>query len=275
MTALSQNKAPQTGYKQKEGLVLLCTGLFLCAAEIWKQLYLYFVVFGRNYHVWYLPWQLCSMPMYLCILYGILSRSEHAARAVSVSAACASGPENAARTAASGLSASAPVPENAVRRSSLRTAALRLIATFLADYGMLGGIAALIVHSGFTFPAYPLLTLHGYLWHITLILLSLYITKHRLADITKAGFCQTLPLFFSLAAIAELLNISLHRFGDCDMFYISPYHLSSQPVFSEIDRLLGRIPGIFLYLGAVVLGAFLVHLLLGRLQSRRRLSAAS
>ena len=256
MTALSQNKAPQTGYQQKEGLVLLCTGLFLCAAEIWKQLYLYFVVFGRTYHVWYLPWQLCSMPMYLCILYGILSRSENAARAVSVSAACASG---------SGSSG----------RRSLRNAAMRLIATFLADYGLLGGIAALIVHSGFTFPAYPLLTLHGYLWHITLILLSLYITKHRLADMTKAGFCQTLPLFFSLAAIAELLNISLHRFGDCDMFYISPYHLSSQPVFSEIDRLFGRIPGIFLYLGAVALGAFLVHLLLGRLQSRRRLSAAS
>ena len=200
------------------GPVLLCTGLFLCAAEIWKQLYLYFVVF-HSYRVWYLPWQLCSMPIYLCLAYGLLPFR-----------------------------------------------AQRCIATFLADYGMLGGIAALIVHSGFTFPDHPLLTLHGYLWHITLILLSLYITANHLSDTKRAGFRKTLPLFFTCAGIAELLNISLHRFGDCDMFYISPYHLSSQPVFSDIDRLLGRIPGIFLYLAAVICGAFLIHLLLGRLQ---------
>ncbi|MDO4265371.1 MAG: YwaF family protein [Eubacteriales bacterium] len=198
-------------------------GLLFFLLEVWKQCYLYFIVFNRHYQVWYLPWQLCSMPIYLCPLYCIAARS---------------------------------VTPRAV---SFR----RIIAAFLADFGLLGGVCALIVHSGFTFPDHPLLTLHGYVWHILLIALSLYITIRGLSDTAKAGFQRTLPLFFLCAAVAELLNICFHKYGDCDMFYISPYHLSSQPVFYEIDRMIGRIPGIAVYLGAVILGAYLAHLLLG------------
>ena len=239
----------QKDHARRHGLVLLCTGLFLCAAEIWKQLYLYFFVF-HSYNIWYLPWQLCSMPLYLCPAYALLSFWKHHSfrnRNISDRTAC-----------------------TAAQRSEAHLSAMQsCIAAFLADYGMLGGIAALIVHSGFTFPDHPLLTLHGYLWHITLILLSLYLTKNRLFDTKRAGFLKTLPLFFASAGIAEFLNIGLHRFGDCDMFYISPYHLSAQPVFSDIDRMLGRVPGIFIYLAAVVCGAFLVHLLLGIIQARQ------
>ena len=111
----------------------------------------------------------------------------------------------------------------------------------------------------------PAPSLHGYLWHILLILLSLYLTLQGLSDTRKGAFWKTLPVFFTAALLAEVLNVLLHPFGDCDMFYISPYHLSSQPVFREIDRVIGRGPGILLYLAAVILGAFLCHLLLGRL----------
>ena len=215
-------------HNERSVMVLSVFGLLFLLLELWKQYYLYYIVFDQHYQIWYLPWQLCSMPIYLCPLYCV------AARLKSPGAA------------------------------SLR----RVIAGFLADFGLLGGVCALIVHSGFTFPAYPLLTLHGYTWHILLILLSLYITVSGISDTTKAGFFKTLPLFLLCAAIAELLNIVFHKYGDCDMFYISPYHMSSQPVFSEIDSMLGRIPGIFIYLGAVVLGAYVMHMLLTSLQKR-------
>lgn len=203
--------------------VIFFFGLLFFLMELWKQCYLYFIVFDRHYQVWYLSWQLCSMPIYLCPLYLMTAR----------------------------------------RKTDRSSRHLQIIASFLADFGLLGGVCALIVHSGFTFPDHPLLTLHGYVWHILLIILSLYITVHGLSDRTKAGFFRTLPLFFLCAAIAELLNICFHTFGDCDMFYISPYHLSSQPVFREIDRMIGRIPGIAVYLAAVIFGAYLVHILLG------------
>ncbi len=48
--------------------VLGACGLLLAAGEVYKQLFLYYVVNGRTYDWWYFPFQLCSVPMYLCLL---------------------------------------------------------------------------------------------------------------------------------------------------------------------------------------------------------------
>ena len=137
----------------------------------------------------------------------------------------------------------------------------RALLTFLQDYGFLGGALALIVHEGLLHPGHPLLTAHGFIWHIVMLLTALYIHATGLSDRSCRGFRRTLPIFGIAVVLAELINIALHRYGDCDMFYITPYHLSSQPVFRSIDAVIGRPVGILLYLGCVVLGAFLVHLL--------------
>ena len=174
---------------------------------------------GGQYNVWYFPFQLCSLPMYLALLYGML-RKRTGRRAF------------------------------IIRRALL---------TFLQDYGFLGGALALIVHEGLMHPGHPLLTAHGFLWHIVMLLTALYIHVTGLSDRSCRGFRRTLPIFGIAAVLAELINLALHRYGDCDMFYITPYHLSSQPVFRSIDAVIGRPVGILLYLGCVVLGAFLVH----------------
>ncbi len=49
------------------GVYLLC-GLVMAGSEIWKQLTLTFVVNGGVYNWWYFPFQLCSVPMYLCLI---------------------------------------------------------------------------------------------------------------------------------------------------------------------------------------------------------------
>lgn len=48
--------------------ILAGTGWFLIALELYKQLYLTFFINGGNYDWWFFPFQLCSVPMYLCIL---------------------------------------------------------------------------------------------------------------------------------------------------------------------------------------------------------------
>lgn len=173
--------------------------------------------------------------MYLCLLYGILAR----------------------QTA-----------------SPQRTATLRALAVFLQDFALLGGVAALLVPAGFTYPTHPLLTLHGYVWHLLLIALSLYIHKQRLAPLPVRAFASALPIFLCGAAIAIALNVLLHPFGDCDMFYLSPYHLSSQPVFHTIDGIVGRPIGMLIYLAAVILGAFVLHCLYA-LQTARHTKRSS
>lgn len=57
------------------------TGLLLLLSEIWKQWCLTFVVGGGVYNWWYFPFQLCSMPMYLLLLYSWL-KSRRAKKAV-------------------------------------------------------------------------------------------------------------------------------------------------------------------------------------------------
>ncbi|WP_333649384.1 TMEM164 family acyltransferase [Lacrimispora sp.] len=47
-------------------LLFFC-GLFLTAFEIWKQLFLFYVVNNQTYNWWYFPFQLCSLPMYFCL----------------------------------------------------------------------------------------------------------------------------------------------------------------------------------------------------------------
>ena len=42
-------------------------GVFLLLTEVGKQLMLTFVVNGGKYCWWYFPWQLCSIPMYVCL----------------------------------------------------------------------------------------------------------------------------------------------------------------------------------------------------------------
>ncbi|MBP3619647.1 MAG: YwaF family protein [Clostridia bacterium] len=52
-------------------ILLLCIGLFLLVMEIYKQLF-YFYVYGggQDWTWWIFPFQLCSVPMYLCIFCG-------------------------------------------------------------------------------------------------------------------------------------------------------------------------------------------------------------
>ncbi len=53
--------------------ILFACGLFLALTEAYKQGFLYFVVNGRSYDWWYFPFQLCSVPMYLCLAYPFVS----------------------------------------------------------------------------------------------------------------------------------------------------------------------------------------------------------
>ena len=48
--------------------VLLTIGLILLISEIYKQLFYTFVLGGGEYQWWIFPFQLCSIPMYLCLI---------------------------------------------------------------------------------------------------------------------------------------------------------------------------------------------------------------
>ncbi|MDO5405954.1 MAG: YwaF family protein [Eubacteriales bacterium] len=192
--------------------LLFCCGLLLAASELYKQIFLYVVINGGHYDWWFFPFQLCSLPMYLCLLIPFLK-------------------------------------DRKVRVS---------LCTFMQDYGLLGGIAALMVPDGFS-NIHWTLTLHGYLWHLLLIVIGCFLGLSGRTDTSRMGFVRTIPVFLSSCFVATLINLLAPGHGRADMFYISPYYPNTQLLFHSLSLRLGILPGNLLYIGAVCLGGYLVH----------------
>lgn len=54
--------------KRGNRAVLGGVGLFLLVTEIYKQLFYYYYIGDHSYEWWIFPFQLCSVPMYLCLV---------------------------------------------------------------------------------------------------------------------------------------------------------------------------------------------------------------
>lgn len=209
--------------KQHRHILFIC-GVVLCASELYKQGFLYYIVNDRQYNWWYFPFQLCSIPMYLCLLDPLL-------------------------------------------RLAPRKRYVKILYTFMQDFALLGGFMALADPSGLMYP-YIVLTLHGFIWHFILIFLGLYCALSGKGSTNIRDFPATIPVFLGLALIATFINIAAHPYGNADMFYISPYEPNGQIGFHQIALILGIPAGNLLYLGAAILGGFLVHMGLGYLCRR-------
>lgn len=53
---------------------LFCAGILLACMECWKQIHVYTVTEGGRFSWWWFPFQLCSMPMYLCLMLPLVKR---------------------------------------------------------------------------------------------------------------------------------------------------------------------------------------------------------
>lgn len=134
--------------------------------------------------------------------------------------------------------------------------------SFIQDFGLLGGIMALAEPSGLMHP-YITLTVHGFLWHFILIFMGLTCAFYNHG---KSG--RPLLLFLICTAIATVINVLSHPYGNADMFYISPYYPNGQIVFHQISLVTGTILGNCLYLTSVLLGGFIIHMICLKLKIR-------
>lgn len=200
-------------------LLFFC-GLLLAVIELYKQLFLYWIVNDGCYDWWYFPFQLCSVPMYLCLLLPLASQR-------------------------------------------LRP----VFCTFIQDFGLLGGVMALLEPSGLMH-SYWTLTLHGFFWHFMLIFLGLFCAFASLSFPEIRSFPRIIPLFAACCVSAHIINVASHPLGNADMFYISPYYPNGQIVFHQIALKLGITAGNLIYLAGVLAGGMAVHLLVSIFRGR-------
>ncbi len=193
--------------------VLFALGVILAVMELYKQVFLYLIEFNGQFDWWYFPFQLCSVPMYLCLIVPLLRKE----------------------------------------------ACMEIIAIFLQDFGILGGVMALAVPPGLMHP-YWTMTMHGFIWHFMLLFLGFFCSMSGRTGRKASDYIRVLPLFLSCCALAFGINVLVGPTGDADMFYLSPYHLSCQPIFHEISAAAGIIPSNLLYVAAMTLGGFIIHM---------------
>lgn len=55
-------------------VILLSVGIFLMLTEVYKQLFHYYYICDHSYAWWIFPFQLCSVPMYLCVIAPLLKK---------------------------------------------------------------------------------------------------------------------------------------------------------------------------------------------------------
>jgi uncharacterized membrane protein YwaF len=204
--------------------LLFVFGVGMLLAEVWKQWFAAKYVYAGVRSMWFFPWQLCSMAMYLCVL----------------------------------------VP-------FLKGKAQETVLVFLASFSLLAAVFALVFPGDMLRPQI-LLFCHSFIYHAIMVVDSLAAVL-ILSRRKKAKFLPAAILFLLMSAVAEVINVvSYNLFPErgraSNMFNITPYWPSTQPVFHDIAVKLGVVPEIIIYTAVIALASWglfmLVNLIAGK-----------
>lgn len=133
---------------------------------------------------------------------------------------------------------------------------------FLCTFSVIGAVFALLFPDDMMRPQI-LLFAHSFLYHTVMLfegIAALFLLKRR----KRAPFFPALALFLGMAAVAEGINVASHFIirdirNEANMFYITPFYPSTQPVFDKIAQHAGVFVEIVVYLGAIALAAYLLY----------------
>lgn len=216
------------GGKKQHKIVFLTLGILLLVLEIYKQLY--FNIYLADTYQWYaFPLQFCSTPMYLALIVPFLK-------------------------------------EGKVKKSMLG---------YLALFAFIAGISVM-VHPGDVFMGNLSISLQTMIWHLSLVFIATYImvTKQfgtKLKDYVYA-FVGFLVMICIILVVDIIMYNVLNAAGSVDlitfnMFFISPYYMTTLPVFPAIQSI-NYFLFLFSYIFAFSFSAFLIFIVNYLLQNK-------
>ena len=118
--------------------------------------------------------------------------------------------------------------------------------------------------------SYLTLTLHAYVWHMSLVFIGLFICFAKRGGTETKDYWSATATFVALCGIAFCLNWFVQNIlhEHMNMFFVGPGN-SPLVVFSTFSEVLGWYLNTPIYMFAVGLGAFAVFLLIYGLQNKR------
>ena len=147
-------------------------------------------------------------------------------------------------------------------RGSVRNAVI----AFLFDYVGYAAVLALVYPEGMLRPYLPM-TLHGFIWHAILVFIALlvFFSDAYKPLFTWRSFTGATTILLCACLIATVINVLLEGKGLTgtypDMFYLTPYHMTAQPVASDIEASFGRLTARITYVLALILLGAVSHML--------------
>ena len=155
----------------------------------------------------------------------------------------------------------------------LRGAARDTVLVFLSTFSLLAAVMALAVPDDMMRPQ-VLLFCHSFIYHIIMVVEALAAMRILLRR-EKVRFIPAALLFLAMAAAAEIINVVSHRIindihVEANMFYITPYYPSTQPVFHDIAVKFGVGTEIAVYLLVIIFASFGIFALEYRTRRRKK-----
>lgn len=196
--------------------ILVSAGWVLVILEVYKQFFLYYIVNDGAFDLWFFPFQLCSVPMYLCILLPLL-REDHRVTLMTFMGGY---------TFVSAV-ATLVYPEDILRPY------ISLTAHGFIWHGLLLFISLLIILTG------SMDTGSDGIRGAAAVFAILCIT----------AICINAAAESVMPAIRAAHPAVMH--GWSAMFYLNPFHISPQPVISTIQMTAGIPAGLIVYILAV------------------------
>lgn len=206
-------------------------GIILLIYEISKQLLLTFLLEKGTYNWWYFPFQLCSIPMYLSLVFPWCKRES---------------------------------VRNTVLCFLATYSLLSGIIVFADTSGLHYPLLFLTVSS---YVWHILLIVLGLAAGLSLISGQKQKQK-KMSCSSKSSSLLHLKLFgtatllyLSCCIVAEIINLTFDRLGTINMFYINPHYSMQQIVFRSIVPYAGNTAAIIIYILSTVFGAFLFFII--------------
>jgi len=199
--------------------VLAASGWILLALELYKQLFLFYIVNDGAYDWWYFPFQLCSVPIYLCIslpfIHGRL--------------------RGAVMTFLAGYTLVSALAALIYPQDFLRPYITLTMHGFIW-HGILIYISLTVILSGAAYTRSGAAVMDAAILFVALSIIAVLINTAAEPAMQAAYAARRIP------------------HDHAAMFYMNPYHLSPQPLVSSVQMAAGIPPGLMLY-GLVIIAA--------------------
>ncbi len=203
-------------------LILGTYSIIALTLEILKQ-----IIWAFNYdfvnnvaiwdYEWYsFPFQLCTTPIYVCLICLFLNKGK-------------------------------------IRDGLL---------SYLSYVTILGSIATIVMPDS-CFTSDILVNIHTMWLHLGSFVVSVYLLFSREVKINFQAFKQAIKVFLIFVMIANTLNLLIYNLGilngeTFNMFYISPYFISTLPVFDMIQEHVPYIVYLITYVWIIIIGASII-----------------